>query len=322
MMKVKRGMQQFARVMTSKAFKKVVCAFAACCLSPLLLSAQELDCKVTVNYAQVQGTNVEIFKTFETAMMEFINERHWTQAQYEINERIRCSINFTVKSYDENEGRWGCELIVQSTRPVYQSGYQSTVFSFKDADVEFNYREFDPLELRDNQIDNNLTAVIAYYAYLIIGMDMDTMAPEGGTEVLRSVENIVTAAQTLNEKGWKAFDDSRNRYAVISDYLDPGMSPLRQMMYDYHRKGMDEMATNATRARAAITASLSSLKQARDNKPMSSLPVIFTEIKKDELINIYGGKSPAAQSEREEVYEIVSNINPSQKTEWDKIKSK
>lgn len=289
---------------------------------PWLLSAQELDCKVAVNYSQIQGTNVQVFKTLETALTEFINERHWTQAQYEVNERIRCSMNLTVKSYDEPNGRWGCELIVQSTRPVYQSGYQSPVFMFKDNDVEFNYREFDPLELRDNQIDNNLTAVIAYYVYLMIGLDMDTMAPEGGTEVLHAAESVVTAAQSLNEKGWKAFDSSRNRYAVINDYLDPGMSTLRRIMYDYHRKGMDEMATNATRARAAITAALAGLKEVRDNKPMSSLPVIFTEIKKDELVNIYGGKSPAAQNEREAVYQIVSNINPSQNSTWDAIKSK
>lgn len=298
------------------------------CLSVLLLlvgwwvSAQELDCKVTINYAQIQGTNVQVFKTLETALTEFISERHWTQAQYETNERIKCSINLTVKSYDEAQGRWSCEMIVQATRPVYQSGYQSVLFSFKDPNVEFDYREFDQLELRNNQIDNNLTAVIAYYAYLLIGLDMDSMSPKGGTEVLRAAESIVTAAQTLSEKGWKAFDDSRNRYAVITDYLDEGMSPLRQFVYDYHRKGFDEMGTNPTRARAAITASLPLLKQARENKPMSSLPVIFTEIKRDEFINVYGGTSPAAQNERDEVYQIVSNLNPSLNNDWGKIKSK
>ena len=151
---------------------------------------------------------------------------------------------------------------------------------------------------------------------------MDTMAPKGGTEILRTAESIVTAAQSLNEKGWKAFDDSRNRYAVVTDYLDEGMSPLRQFMYDYHRKGLDEMATNATRGRVAVTTALSGLKQARDNKPMSSLPVIFTEIKKDELINIYGSTSPSAQKEREDVFQIVSNINPSLNSDWDKIKSR
>lgn len=281
------------------------------------VAAQELNCKVSINHSQIQGTSTQIFKTFETALTEFINERHWTQDQYEVNERIRCSMTFTVKGYSETDGRWECELIVQSTRPVFQSGYQTTVLSFRDGNVGFTYREFDPLELRDNTIDNNLTAIVAYYAYLLIGLDMDTMAPQGGTDILRAAENIVTAAQSLNEKGWKAFDDSRNRYAIVSDYLDEGMSPFRQLMYDYHRKGMDELSTNAARGRAVVTTSLSGLVQAHENKPMSSLPVIFTEIKKDELVQLYG---PAAQKEKEEIYQIVSKINPSLKSEWDKIK--
>ena len=136
-------------------------------------TAQELNCKFTVNYSQIQGTSTQVFTTLENALMEFINTRRWTQAQYEMNERIRCSMNLTVKEYNEADGRWKCELIVQSTRPVWQSGYQTVVFSFKDTDVAFNYREFDPLQLRDNVIDSNLTAVIAYYAYMIIGLDMD-----------------------------------------------------------------------------------------------------------------------------------------------------
>ena len=287
-----------------------------------VVRGQEINCKVTINHQQVQGTNVQVFKTLENALTEFVNNRRWTAAQYETNERIRCSFNLTVKSYDETEGRWSCELIAQSTRPIFQSGYQSVVFSFKDSDVNFDYKEFDPLELRDNQIDNNLTAVIAYYIYMMIGLDMDTMSPKGGTEMIVAAENIVNSAQMLNEKGWKAFDDSRNRYALVSDYLDEGMSPLREMMYDYHRKGLDEMATNATRGRAAITESLNNLKTAKGNKPMSSLPVVFTEIKRDELINIYGGTSPSAQKEREEVYQIMSNINPSLNSDWDKIKAK
>ena len=183
-------------------------------------AAQELNCKFTVNYSQIQGTSTQVFTTLENALMEFINTRRWTQAQYEVNERIRCSMNLTVKEYNEADGRWKCELIVQSIRPVWQSGYQTVVFSFKDTDIAFNYREFDPLELRDNVIDNNLTAVIAYYAYMIIGLDMDTMAPQGGTELFRAAEDIVTAAQNLGETGWKAFDSSRNRYALVSDYLE------------------------------------------------------------------------------------------------------
>ena len=286
------------------------------------LCAQELDCKVNINYQQIQGTNVQVFKTLENSLNEFINNRKWSSAQYDANERIRCSFNLTVKGYNEADGRWTCELIAQSTRPVFQSGYQSVVFSFKDPDVNFDYKEFDTFELRETQIDNNLIAVIAYYIYLMMGLDMDTMSPKGGTDMLLSAQNIVTSAQMLNEKGWKAFEDSRNRYAIVFDYLDEGMSPIRQMMYDYHRIGLDDMSTNPSRGRSAITTSLNYLKEARGNKPMSSLPVIFTEIKRDELINIYGSTSPSSKNEREEFFQIMSNINPSLNTDWNKIKSK
>lgn len=280
-------------------------------------AAQELNCKVTVNHSQIQGTSTQVFTTLENALTEFVNTRRWTQAQYEVNERIRCSMNLTVKEYSEADGHWKCELIVQSTRPVWQSGYQTVVFSFKDTEVAFSYREFDPLELRDHVVDNNLTAVVAYYAYMIIGLDMDTLAPQGGTELFRAAEGIVTAAQTLGETGWKAFESSRNRYALVSDYLEEGMAPLRKLMYGYHRTGMDELSTNAGRARATMTSLLAGLKEARQNKPMSALPGLFTEIKKDELIHLY---SRASMKEKEEVYELLSSVNPSLTTEWEKIK--
>lgn len=280
--------------------------------------AQELNCDVSINYAQIQGTNTQVFQTLESALNEFINTRHWTQAQYEINERIRCSMALTVKEYNEGEGHWACELVVQSTRPVWQSNYQSVLFSFKDTEVSFDYREFDPLEIRENTVDNNLTAVVAYYVYLLIGLDMDSMAPMGGTEMLRKAENIVMLAQSIGEEGWSAFDSSSNRHALITDYLDPGMEPLRQLMYNYHRVGMDEMSTNATRARANITTALDGLKQSHENKPMSVWPSLFTEIKKDELINIY---TKAAANEKEQICDMLSAINPSMTTEWDKIKS-
>ena len=276
-------------------------------------TAQELNCKFTVNYSQIQGTSTQVFTTLENALMEFINTRRWTQAQYEVNERIRCSMNLTVKEYNEADGRWKCELIVQSTRPVWQSGYQTVVFSFKDTDVAFNYREFDPLQLRDNVIDSNLTAVIAYYAYMIIAKVINRK------EKLICVGKIIIklAAQNLGETGWKAFDSSRNRYALVSDYLEDGMTPLRKLMYGYHRTGMDELSVNVTRARAVITSMLSGLKEAQQNKPMSALPGLFTEIKKDELINLY---SRAAMKEKEEICELLSSVNPSLTTEWEKIK--
>ncbi len=279
--------------------------------------AQELNCRVAINASQIQGTNTQVFTTLENALKEFINDRKWTSAQYSPAERITCSMNITVKEYTD-DGAFKCELIVQSNRPVYNSNYNTVLFNFKDTEFNFNYLEYDPLEFREDMIDNNLTAVIAYYIYLIIGLDMDSMAPMGGTDVLHIVENIVQAAQSLSETGWKAFDDSKNRHAIITDYMDGGMQPLRQMMYDYHRLGLDEMAQNADRGRAKITESLNLLKEARDNKAMSALPQLFVEIKKDELINIY---SKGTQNERDGVYELLMDISPSQSSDWDKIKS-
>jgi hypothetical protein len=278
--------------------------------------AQELNCTVKVNAAQIQGTNTQVFTTLENALNEFVNNRRWTQAQYQPEERIRCSMNLNVKTYNEEEARWTCELMVQSTRPVWLSGYQTTLFGFKDNDVTFNYREFDPLELHDHTIDNNLTAVVAYYAYLIIGLDMDSLAPQGGTEPLRAAEQIVTAAQTLGEAGWKAFDNRRNRHALITDYLEETLSPLRTLMYNYYRLGMDELSTNVPRARADITDALTNLQKAHTAKPLSILPGLFTEIKKEELINLY---ARATADEKKEVIALLTNVNPSLTNEWKKI---
>lgn len=292
-----------------------------CCLLFLLFSqkgeAQELNCKVNINYSQIQGTNTQIFKTLETALKEFINDRKWTTAQYGVAERIACSMNLTVKEYSEN-GTFKCELIVQSTRPVFEANYNTTLLNFKDVNLGFTYLEFDPLELKDNQLGSNLTAVVAYYAYLIIGLDMDSMAPFGGTDVLHAAEGIVTAAQSLPETGWKAFDDTRNRHGLINDYLDETMKPFRQMMYDYHRIGLDEMSQNADRGRAKVTAALTELKKVKAAKPMSIWSQLFTETKKEELVNIY---SKGTEKEKEEVYNMLVEINPGQTNDWDKIKS-
>lgn len=279
--------------------------------------AQELDAKVVINSQKIQGTSKEVFKTLETALTEFLNTRKWTNQQYAQQERISCSFNITVNQYS-NDGNFVCDIMVQSSRPVFNSSYTTTVFNFKDSEFAFTYKEFDQLEFKEDMIDNNLTAVMAYYALLIIGMDMDTFAPQGGSEVLQRVSSIVTNAEMLNSPGWKAFDSDRNRHAIINDYLDGGMAPLRQLMYDYYRKGLDEMVTNAERGRTNITTALAKLKEAKENKALSALPVIWTDIKKDELVNIY---SKGTQKEKEDISTMMSDINPSQSNSWNQIKN-
>jgi len=286
-------------------------------LSPIQeVTAQELEAKVVVNYSKIQGTNTSVFTTLQDAMTEFLNTRKWSNAQYTTREKIACSFNLIVNEYSD-DGRFGCNLMVQANRPVYNASYNTTVFNFNDNAVDFNYIEHDKLEFSDDIVDNNLTAVLAYYAYLIIGLDMDTFAPKGGTDILNKAENVVNNAQMLDEDGWKAFGDSKNRHALINDYMNGAMEPYRQLLYDYHRKGLDEMAQNAERGRSNITTSLPLLEKAKQDKPMSILPQLFTEIKKDELINVY---SKGTSKEKEEVNRILCLVNPSLTSDWDKIK--
>lgn len=280
------------------------------------VTAQELEAKVVVNHSKIQGTNTSVFTTLQEAMTEFLNTRKWSNAQYTTREKIACSFNLIVNEYSD-DGRFGCSLMVQANRPVYNASYNTTVFNFNDNAVDFNYIEHDKLEFSNDIVDNNLTAVLAYYAYLIIGLDMDTFAPKGGTDVLNKAENVVNNAQMLGEDGWKAFGDSKNRHALINDYMNGAMEPYRQLFYDYHRKGLDEMAQNAERGRSNITTSLTLLEKAKQDKPMSVLPQLFTEIKKDELINVY---SKGTSKEKEEVNRILCLVNPSLTSDWDKIK--
>lgn len=287
---------------------------------PCSASAQELDATVSINHQQVQGTSEGIFDNLKTVLTEFLNNRQWTNQQYSKSERIRCNFNITVSKYISAEDRFDCTLTVQSSRPVFNSSYTTTTFSTQDKNFSFTFKEFDNLSFRPDVIDNDLTAMVAYYAYLIIGIDMDSMSPLGGTEVLKVAQTIVNNSQSLttSAKGWKSFDDGKNRYAIINDYLDNGMEVFRNMQYKYYRDGLDAMAENVERGRAAITEAISMLKQAKDNKPLSMLPQLFTEFKRDELVNIYQGK--ASTKEKETVYEALMAINASQSSYWNKIK--
>lgn len=279
-------------------------------------TAQELEAKVVVNHSKIQGTNNSVFTTLQEAITEFLNTRKWSNGQYTTREKIACSLNLVVNEYSD-DGRFKCSLMVQANRPVYNATYNTTTFNFNDNAVDFNYIEHDKLEFSDDIVDNNLTAVLAYYAYLIIGLDMDTFAPKGGSDILHKAENVVNNAQMIGEDGWKAFGDSKNRHALVNDYMNGALESYRQLLYDYHRKGLDEMAQNAERGRSNITTALTLLEKCKQDKPMSVLPQLFTEIKKDELLGIY---SKGTTKEKEEVVRILSLVNPSYSSDWEEIK--
>ena len=285
----------------------------------LATHGQELQIKVSVNHSQIQGSDASVFDNLQQTLEQFINERQWTPLQFQKNERIQCSLNITVSKYVREENKFECSAMIQANRPVYNSAYNSTLYNNKDNDFHFEYAEFDQLNYNDETVDNQLTALIAYYAYLIIGLNLDSFAPMGGTDILQRCMYLVNNAQNLGYPGWKSFEDNRNRFALINDYLDEAMKPFRQLQYDYYRKGLDEMANNAERGRTEISTTLEeNLKKAHDDKPLSLLPQIWLDYKKDEIANIYKGKG--TQKEKEALYDLMMGINASQSSTWDKIK--
>ena len=289
------------------------------CCNPATLAAQELQAKITINHAQISGTEKSVFDNLQQTLEQFANDRQWTHLQFQKNERIQCNFNLQVTKYDKDQGVFTCKATIQANRPVYNSAYTTTLYNNVDENFMFKFAEFDQLEFNEEQIDNQLTALFAYYAYLLIGLDLDSFSPKGGEDVLQRCMNLTNNAQNLDFPGWKAFDNDRNRFAIINDYLDGAMEPFRQLQYDYYRKGLDEMANNVERGRTEITTALETgLKKAKENRPLSMLPQIWTDYKKDELANIYKGKG--TQKEKESVYEILNSINPSQNKFWDKIK--
>ncbi len=282
-----------------------------CCTKTI---AQELDARVTVNHSKISGTNTSVFEDLEKNISDFLNTRRWTSQQYNENERINCSFNITINKYDDARGSFTASLLLMVIRPVYNSSYTTVEYSVKDENFDFTYHEFDKLDFRVDQINNDLTAMLGYYVYFIIGIDNDTMSPEGGTDFFKTALDIANSAQGLNGKGWKTTGNDRNRYAIINDMLDGSMEPFRKMQYTYHREGLDVMAENAENGRNKITEAIKLLGEAHNNKRLSKLPQLFTEYKRDELVNIYQGQGKP--QEKESLYNILSNINASYNTYW------
>lgn len=280
--------------------------------------AQELDARVTINHSQIENTRTEVFDALQTKLTEFLNNQKWTEIPFRENEKIQCNFNITVNTYNQEENTFECSLLMNCSRPVYGSSYNTISYAVNDADFTFVFTEFDQLEYQDNQIDNNLIALLAYYAYMIIGMDLDTMAPMGGTDYFHMAEDVATAGENLGFPGWKAFGDSGNRFGLLNDYMDGAMEGMREFNYIYHRKGLDRMSEAPDSARAAIVDALDLLQEANRAKSMTKVAQLFTEYKRDELVNIFTKK--ATKEEKEKAYEVLFSIDASQSNTWEKIK--
>lgn len=280
-----------------------------------LIRAQELNCKVNVNADQIQGTNQTVFTALQEALTSYMNDRQWTDYSYHAEERIECTVSIVVNSYAN--GVFDADLQIQSNRPVYGSTYQSPLFAHLDGDFAFNYNEGDVLQFSETSFGNNLTEVLAFYAYIIIGMDCDSFSPMGGTPFYQKAEQIVNRAQSSNEAGWKAFEDHRNRYSLINNLLDDLMVPFRQYIYTYHRLGLDQMSVSPDKGRAEICNKILSLRDAYKSRPSAVALTDFAETKMDELVNIC---SKASSEEKQAVYDAMSVIVPTMTDRLDQLK--
>jgi hypothetical protein len=285
-----------------------------CLIILVPLSAQELNCRVQVNSSLIQGTNKQIFTTLEKSLNDWMNARIWSNRVFAPNERIDCNFVFTVKAYSNDY--FTTELQIQSRRPVYNSSYETSLFNFMDKNVNFNYQENQSLEVNENQIDNNLMAVMMFYGYVILGEDADSFASLGGTPFFQRAEAIANAMQSSTENGWKAFESDQNRYAVINDILDPRLAGMRTLNYDYHRLGLDMMADNSDNGRAAVAQALQLLVEANTNLPGNIVVASFLDAKIDEIADIF---SQGTSDERSSVFELLMQVVPSLENRFDKI---
>lgn len=291
----------------------LMCAFTSAAQE----EATELNCEVEVNSDKISNGSRDVFNELKQAITDYMNTTKWTNATFGTNEKIYCKLMLTLSSWDNATGAMEGDLQIQSQRPVYNSSYTTAVINFKDTKVKFFYETGQQLVFSELEMEDNLTAILNFWAYMIIAMDFDTFELNGGDPYYERAAQIVRLAQSSGESGWKAFEDNTNRSAVLSAFTEKQTSPIRQILYDYHRMGLDQMVVTVDKGRSAITHTLENLAKIYDVAPMSVCLTMFKDAKLDELINVY---SKANTTEKETVYEMLYQVYPSDNTRLEQIK--
>lgn len=297
--------------------RKILFILTLCAVS--WASAQEINCTVTINSDQIEGSNKQVYETMKSAIEEYMNQNRWTNMTFAEHEKIECSMMIIVKSVADN--MYTCEMTLQSRRPVYGTTYTTPLLNFVDKNFNFTYQEYDRIEYQQNTFTTNLTTMLAYYCYLIIGHDLDSYQRLGGTPAFTACEEIVNACQSASmeqteQKGWLAFDSNRNRYALINNLLDEAFKKYRNYYYEYHRLGLDEMSGNVTNGRARIAEGMPVLKEAYRARPATYVINTFLDAKADELVDIF---KKGTAKEKKDVYELLIDIDPTRQTTYDRM---
>ena len=282
---------------------------------PGLLFAQELNCTVAVNADQIQTSDRGVFRDMEIAFERFLNSRKWTNDEYDNHERINCNLVITINRMPAI-GSFSATVQVQSARPIYNSNYESILLNFADRDWEFEYVESLPLDFSDNNYISNLTSMLAFYAYIILGVDYDSFSELGGTEYFQKALNVLNNAQQSNRPGWESLGSTRNRYWLVENFTNQQMVSIRKGYYNYHRMGLDKFTEDPENTRQQIASVLSDIQDVRNTFPNSILVISFLDAKAAELVNIY---SEGSIQLRREVYEILTTLDPSKQDQYQKI---
>lgn len=282
------------------------------------INSQELNCTVSVNADQVEGSEKRVFEVMEKAIFEFMNSRKWTEDKFKPEERIECNFTFNVTERISSTKFKGT-LNVQSRRPVYGTSYYSTLLNRVDKDMEWEFVEFDPLDFSENTHISNLTSVLGYYAYYIIGLDYDSFSFHGGTTFFKKAQQIANNAQSASEPGWKSFGDFSNRYWVIENTLNNVFEPIRKLYYEYHRIGFDNMQKDLVKSREHIANSLNLLTDVYNQKPGSYQLQLFFYSKSDEIVNLFKEATP---TEKNNVVNLLNRIDPGNTKKYAKILEK
>ncbi|MBA4744195.1 MAG: DUF4835 family protein [Muricauda sp.] len=283
-------------------------------LVTLALPAQELNCEVTVNSDQVGQTNQQIFRTLERSLNDFVNKTKWTNRTYRENERVNARMFITVTQYESDH--FEANIQIQSTRPVFNTTYESPVFNYKDNSFNFQYQEFQPLVYNPNNFDSNLVGVISYYMYIILGLDADTFSLEGGNDFYRQAQNIVTQAQSSSYSGWSQDTGDRSRFELVDNLLSNSFREYRIAMYNYHRKGLDILADNNSTGKQIIAGSLRLFETLISRRPNAFLIQTFFDAKSEEIQNIF---SDGPKVDIVKLKETLNKVAPFYSSTWNEI---
>ena len=279
------------------------------------VQAQELNCKVVVNYDKITNANNQIFKSLETALNEFVNKTAWTEKTYKDNEKISCTMFITLNSYDSNN--FEASIQVQASRPIYNSSFSSPIININDKDFNFQYIEFQNLFYSPSSYDSNLVSTIAFYSYIILGVDAETFKLDSGANYFQSAQEIVSLAAATGGKGWSQTDKTQNRYYLINDLMSTTYKPFREAMFQYHFIGLDNMNKDLKSSKEAILNSINTLSSLHEAKPNAYLTRIFFDAKSDEIVSIFSG-GPSVNIDG--LVDKLSRISPTNSTKWVNIK--